>query len=279
VAQILYSERQIDLIRKAAQVVAECHRITQKMCVVDATTREIDQAIAAHIKSRNGTSPFLNYRLPGKIPFPNTVCSSVNDVVVHGVADDVPLKSGDLVSIDVGVRLNGYIGDSAWTFVVGETDEVGRRLMKCGRDALYAGIAAMKPGGILAEVSRTIQKVIEAEKFAVVRDYVGHGVGLSLHEEPQVPNYVQPGALIPGFRKILQPGMVLAIEPMVNEGTEKVISDAKLWPVHTADGGRSVHFEHTVAVMKDRVEILTAWDESLPAKRPLRNAAGDFLEG
>ncbi len=255
--QNLYSERQIALIRESGRVVAECLEIIRKMIAPGVTTREIDRAVAEHIAKSGGRSPFMGYQFPGKSPFPASVCASVNDVVVHGLPDDMKLKQGDLVSIDVGVMKNGYIGDSAWTFAVGEPDEAARKLLAAGEEALYAGINIMRPKGVLGEVSRAIQNVVEGRGYSVVREYVGHGVGQSLHEEPQVPNYVQPRALLPGFRTILKPGMVLAIEPMVNEGSAAVVSVAGQWPVRTSDGGRSVHFEHTVAVLNDRIEILT----------------------
>jgi methionyl aminopeptidase len=253
----LYSERQIGLIRESGRIVAECLELVRTNIRAGTTTRELDRLVAEHIRKRGGTSPFFGYELPGKIPFPAAVCASVNDVVVHGLPDDVKLKEGDLVSIDVGVMKDGYIGDSAWTFAVGEIDEKAKKLMAAGEEALYAGIGAMKPKGKLDDVSRTIQKIVEGRGYSVVRDYVGHGVGQSLHEDPQVPNYVQLGAMLPVLRTTLKPGMVLAVEPMVNEGTEKVVSVGGTWPVKTADGGRSVHFEHTVAIFNDRIEILT----------------------
>lgn len=255
----LYSPRQIDIIRESGRVVAECLELVKKNLAPGATTYDIDRIVTEHIKKRGGTSPFYGYEFPGKSPFPASVCASVNDVVVHGVPDKVPLKNGDLVSIDVGVMKDGYIGDSAWTFPVGEPDAAAKKLLTAGEEALYAGMAAMRPKGKLSEVSRSIQTLVESRGYSVVRDYVGHGVGLSLHEEPQVPNYVQAGSSLLSMLRdtTLKAGMVLAVEPMVNEGTAQVVSVAGTWPVKTADGGRSVHFEHTIAVTKDGIEILT----------------------
>lgn len=265
-AVILYSQRQIDLIRESSRVVAECHHLIREMIEPGVTTRQIDQAVAAHIRKRGGTSPFYRYELPGKVSFPAWICASVNDVVVHGVPDDVPLRKGDLVSIDVGVRKDGYIGDSAWTYAVGAIDADAQKLMRIGEESLYKGISAMKPRGKLVDVSRAIQTHVEKNGFSVVREYVGHGVGQSLHEEPQVPNYVQTGQMIPFFREVLKPGMSLAVEPMVNEGSPQVESVEGEWLVRTADGGRSVHFEHTVVVHSDRIEILTDQSKvALPA--------------
>lgn len=255
-AQRLYSERQVKLIREAGRVVAECLQLIGQAVKPGATTRQIEKLAAEHIARRGGTSPFLGYQFPGKVPFPACICTSVNDVVVHGLPDDVPFREGDLISCDVGVCKDGYIGDAAWTFAVGEADEAAKRLLKAGEDALFAGIRAARPKGKLDEVSRAVQEVVEGRGFSVVRDYVGHGVGQSLHEDPQVPNYVQAGAL-PLFRPALKPGMVIALEPMVNEKAAEVVSLPGEWPVRTCDGGRSVHFEHTIAILADRVEILT----------------------
>jgi methionyl aminopeptidase len=261
-AQIPYSPRQLEMIHEACRMVAECHVLVRGMCVPGQTTRKIDQAVGEYLLGHNATSPFYHYQLPGKVPFPATICTSLNDVVVHGVPDEQPLVEGDLISIDIGIRKNGYIGDSAWTYPVGRVDEEAERLLRIGEESLYAGIRAMRPRGILAEASRAIQQHIEKHGFSVVREYVGHGVGRALHEEPQIPNYVHKEDFHPARAKVLRPGMCLAIEPMVNAGGPKVISSDTGWPVRTADGSRSVHFEHTVAVLDDRIEILTLkpWD-------------------
>ena len=253
----LYSERQITLIRAAGRVVAECLDLIRQMIAPGITTRQIDHVVAAHIKKHGGVSPFLGYQFPGKVPFPGSVCASINDVVVHGIPNDAPLKEGDLISIDTGACIEGYIGDAAWTFSVGEPDVKTKKLLQAGEDALYAGIAAAKPRGKLDDVSCAIQTLVEDRGYSVVREYVGHGVGQSLHEEPQVPNYVTKSAILPIFRPTLKPGMVIAIEPMVNEGAAAVITNDGQWPVRTADGSRSVHFEHTIAVLNDSIEILT----------------------
>jgi len=257
VAQNLYSERQVALIRESGRIVAHCLKMIGELVAPGVTTRQIDRLVADQLVKAGGRSPFKGYQFPGKTPFPASICASVNDVVVHGLPDDTPLKEGDLVSIDIGCIKDGYIGDSAWTFCAGKPDAKAQKLMAAGEEALYAGIAAMRPKGKLGELSKAIQTLVEGRGFSVVREYVGHGVGQSLHEEPQVPNYVTLKDLVPLLGKTLQPGMVLAVEPMVNEGTQDVDSVAGTWPVRTKDGGRSVHFEHTVAVLKDRVEILT----------------------
>jgi len=257
VAQNLYSERQVNLIRESGRVVAQCLKLIGEMVAPGVTTRQIDRLVAEQLLKAGAKSPFKGYQFPGKTPFPASICASVNDVVVHGLPDDKPLKEGDLVSIDIGCIKEGYIGDSAWTFCVGTPDAEAKKLMAAGEEALYAGIKAMKPRGKLGELSKAIQTLVEGRGFSVVREYVGHGVGQSLHEEPQVPNYVSVKDMLPLLGKTLQPGMVLAVEPMVNERGPDVVSVAGQWPVRTKDGGRSVHFEHTVAVLSDRIEILT----------------------
>jgi methionyl aminopeptidase len=256
-AQILYSPRQIALVRAAGKIVAETLQKIREAVKPGATTRLLEKVARDYITACGGRSPFLGYKFPGKAPFPAFICTSVNDVVVHGVPDDMGLEEGDLVSIDLGCIKDGYIGDAAWTFCVGQPDERAKRLMAAGEEALYAGIGAMHTRGKLGELSKAIQDAVEKHGFSVVKEYVGHGVGQQLHEEPQVPNYLEPGALLPIIGKTLRAGMVMAVEPMVNEGGPNVVSVPGTWPVKTADGGRSVHFEHTVAVMEDHIEILT----------------------
>lgn len=255
--QNLYSERQIAMIRQAGRITAECLAAVKALAVVGSCTRAMDEAVGAVIKKYSAKSPFLNYAFPGKRPFPANLCASVNDCVVHGVPDDKPLKEGDIVSIDCGVQLNGYIGDSAWTFAIGEPDPAGKRLLIAGEEALMCGIEACKPRGKIEDISRAVQNFVEGRGYSVVRDFVGHGVGMSLHEEPQVPNYIDAKQQAINMNKTLKPGMVIAIEPMVNEGKFDVTSVEGTWPVKTLDGSRSVHFEHTVAILNDRIEILT----------------------
>lgn len=253
---IIYSARQIGLIRAAGRIVAECLDIARKAIVPGATTRQIDSLISDHIAMRGCRSPFKGYEIRGKPPFPASICASVNDVVVHGLPDDVPLRGGDLVSIDIGVSKDGYIGDSAWTFPVDEPDEAGRRLLEAGEGALGFGMGLMRAGRPLADVARAVQAFSEARGFSLVREFVGHGVGQELHESPQVRNYLEAKDWL-GHRVALKPGMVLAIEPMVNERGAAVAMAEPDWPVRTADGGRSVHFEHTVAITDDGIEVLT----------------------
>jgi methionyl aminopeptidase len=254
---LLKSRKQLELIREAGRVVAECLKIAGEMAEPGATTLAMDRAVEAHIRRRGGIPAFKGYRMSGKAPFPASICASRNDVVVHGIPDDEPLREGDIISVDVGVRKDGVYGDAAWTFPVGDISPAVRRLLAVGEEALLAGIAAVKPGGYVHDISGAIQAVAEAAGYSVVRDFVGHGIGVNLHEEPQVPNYVSIRDRMPGRRFTLQAGLVIAIEPMVNAGGYEVFSKDAEWPVRTRDGSLSVHFEHTVAVVEDGAEIMS----------------------
>ena len=211
------------------------------------TTRELDQVAEDYILLKGARPAFKGYR-----GFPATLCISINDEVVHGIPGQRRLKQGDIVSLDVGVNYLGYFGDAAITFPVGEVDPEAKRLLEVTEKALYIGIEKAKVGNRLFDISYAIQSWVESHGFSVVRDFVGHGIGRELHEEPQIPNFGVPHQ---GPR--LGKGMVLALEPMVNEGTYevRVLSDG--WTVVTVDGKRSAHFEHTIAITEDGAEILS----------------------
>jgi methionyl aminopeptidase len=214
------------------------------------TTRQVDEFAAAQIKARGAKSAFLGYR-----KYPRYVCISVNDEVVHGLGGARELHLGDIVSVDVGVSRNGFIGDNAKTFAVGGCGVAAQRLLDVTEQALYLGIAAAKPGNRVTDISRAVQDFVENNGYSVVREFVGHGVGRSMHEEPQIPNFVD--------RKMndkLRAGMTIAIEPMVNAGRHevKILKDG--WTVVTQDGSLSAHFEHTILVTDGEPEILT-WPE------------------
>jgi methionyl aminopeptidase len=219
------------------------------------TTKEIDLFAASRIKSHGGKSAFLGYR-----KYPCQICISVNEQVVHGLAGPRRVEFGDIVSLDVGVLYNGYIGDTARTVAVGGCGVAAQRLMDVTEKALFEGIAQAVPGKRVVDISRAIQNYVESNGFSVVREFVGHGVGRTMHEEPQVPNF-DDGKSSPKLR----PGMTLAIEPMVNAGTPgvKILNDD--WTVVTQDGSLSAHFEHTVLVTEAEPEILT-WPERMPSK-------------
>jgi methionyl aminopeptidase len=219
------------------------------------TTRQVDEFAAERIAAHGAKSAFLGYR-----QYPCHTCLSVNEEVVHGLAGDRELKFGDIVSIDVGVRHNGFIGDNARTVAVGGCGVLAQQLMDVTERSLYLGIAAAVSGNRVGDISRAVQNYVESNGFSVVREFVGHGVGRSMHEEPQVPNFVDRN-----MNDRLRPGMTIAIEPMVNTGRPevKILKDG--WTVVTQDGSLSAHFEHTVLITDGEPEILT-WPEKTPSK-------------
>lgn len=214
------------------------------------TTGELDRAADDAIRKRGARSAFLGYR-----DFPGQTCISVNDEVVHGIGGLRRLQFGDIVSLDVGVLFRGFVGDTAATYPVGGCDPAAQQLMDVTREALRLGIAAARGGNVVADISRAVQQYVEAAGFSVVREFVGHGVGRSVHEEPQVPNFVEGRGRSPR----LQPGMTIAIEPMVNAGTFRVMTAADRWTIVTQDGKPSAHFEYTVLVGKSKAEVLTVY--------------------
>jgi methionyl aminopeptidase len=244
---IIKSLREIEQLKKSNAIVAEVFQKLTKMIAPGIATQDLDQIAEEIIFSRGAIPAFKGYR-----GFPKTLCISINEEVVHGIPNERRLKEGDIVSLDVGVNLNGYYGDAAITLPVGKVDEAAQRLLEATEKALYIGIKKAKIGNRLFDISYAIQAWVESQGFSVVRDFVGHGIGKSLHEEPQIPNFGTPHH---GPR--LEKGMVFALEPMVNEGTYevKVLSDG--WTVVTADGKRSAHFEHTIAITNGGAEILS----------------------
>ena len=219
-------------------MVASTLQLMRREVRAGVTTSELDRLAEEFIRSQGGRPSFKGYR-----GFPASICSSVNDQVVHGIPGPRELKDGDIVGIDVGVELEGYHGDAAWTFPVGEVSDEAKRLLQVTREALAMGIAQARPGGRIGDISHAVQSHVEAAGFSVVRELVGHGIGREMHEEPQVPNYGPPGR---GPR--LMVGQVLAIEPMVNIGGAEVVTGSDGWTIATRDGSLSAHFEHTVAV-------------------------------
>lgn len=213
------------------------------------TTIKLDALARQYIQKSGARPAFLGYH-----GFPATICTSLNEEVVHGIPGLRRLKAGDIISIDVGVFYKGYYGDAAATFPVGEVSPLAKRLLEVTRESLYKGIEKAYPGNRLYDISAAIQTYVESRGFSVVRSYVGHGIGSEMHEEPQVPNYG-----LPGKGPLLEAGMVLAIEPMVNAGTWEVETLSDDWTVVTKDRNLSAHFEHTVAIMQDGPEILTSF--------------------
>jgi len=246
----LKTPAEIEAIRRAGVIIGRLFEVLPEHIRPGTTTAAIDRFVEDFIRSHEGATPAFK----GLYGFPASSCISVNEEVVHGIPTPTRVvKEGDLVSVDVGVKLDGWYADSARTFGVGEIDENARRLLEVTERALYEGIAQAVPGNRLGDIGHAIQSTAEAAGFGGVRDLVGHGVGRAPHEEPQVPNWGRPGR---GLR--LTPGLVLAIEPMINEGTEEVRTLADRWTVVTLDGKRSAHFEHTVAISESGPMILTA---------------------
>jgi methionyl aminopeptidase len=242
------SSEQIALMRRAGKVVAEMHECCARAARPGATTLEID-AVARDVLDRRGArSNFLNYH-----GFPAVICTSPNQVIVHGIPDDTTLHEGDIISLDCGAIIEGWHADAAITVPVGEIDEDSRKLIDVTRQSLAAAIEQVRTGKTLGDIGTSVQTVAEGAGFSVVREYVGHGIGTAMHEEPQVPNYA--GA--PGRRYKLREGLVLAIEPMVNAGGPQTRTLDDGWTVVTADGSRSAHFEHTIALTGDGPEVLT----------------------
>ncbi len=244
---IIKSVREIEQLKRSNAIVAEVFEKLRGMILPGVTTKELDQVAEDYIRSKGARPAFKGYR-----GFPASLCTSVNEEVVHGIPGQRQLKEGDIIGLDVGVNYQGYFGDAAITFPVGEVDAEAKRLLEVTEKALYIGIEEAKAGNRLFDISYAIQRWVESHGFSVVRDFVGHGIGKELHEDPQVPNFGTPHQ---GPR--LEKGMVFSLEPMVNAGTYevRVLSDG--WTVVTADGKRSAHFEHTIAITDGGVKILS----------------------
>ncbi|WP_456443213.1 type I methionyl aminopeptidase [Caldithrix abyssi] len=243
----LKSEEQIAAIRKSNEIVAEALAFIEKFIEPGVETRMLDREIENFILKKKARPAFK-----GLYGFPAASCISVNDVVVHGVPGKYRLKDGDIVGIDIGVELNGYYGDAAYTFLVGNVKDEVRRLCRITQESLYKGIEQARVGNTVGDISAAIQEYVEKHGYSVVREFVGHGVGIKPHEDPQVPNYGRRGS---GMK--LKHGMVLAIEPMINMGTHNVYVEKDQWTVRTADGKPSAHYEHSVAILNDGAVILS----------------------
>ena len=252
---ILKSERDLEAMRPACAVASTVLNEIAAFIQPGVTTLQVDEFAAERMKHHGARSAFLGYR-----KYPCQTCLSVNDEVVHGLAGPRLLRFGDIVSVDVGVMYHGFIGDTAKTVAVGGCGVPAQRLMDVTERALYEGIAQAVPGNRVTDISRAVQNYVEGNGFGVVREFVGHGVGRSMHEEPQVPNFVDPKS-----NQKLRPGMTLAIEPMVSAGRPevKILKDG--WTVVTQDGSLSAHFEHTVLITEGEPEILTC-PERMPSK-------------
>jgi len=247
---VLKTEREIGLLREAGGIAAEPLAWAGRNAVPGRTTAELDAGVEEIIRSRGASPEFKGYH-----GFPASICASINDEIVHGIPGGRELKEGDVISIDVGTRFMDFVGDTACTFAVGRIDRAAKELLDATEAALEAGIKAARAGGKLSEIARAIQTLAESCGYSLVRDYAGHGVGRQMHEEPQVPNYVDENLLRNDVT--LEPGLVLAIEPMLCTGSGKTRVAKDRWTVLTSDGGLAAHFEHSIAVRSDGVEILT----------------------
>ena len=240
---------QIDEMAEAGRIQARCVRMLRSKARPGVTTKELDEAAEKFIRSQGAVPSFKGYR-----GFPGSICTSPNSMVVHGIPGPYELRRGDILSIDVGVTYGGWVADAAVTIPIGEAPEGAEPLLATTRDALFVGIAEAKPGNHLSDISHAIQERVERDGLAVIRSLVGHGVGRDMHEDPQIPNFGDPGK-----GPTLERGMVLAIEPMVNAGGPEIRMGSDGWAVYSADDSLAAHFEFTVAVTEDGPRILTPW--------------------
>ena len=241
------TEEEIELLKLSNRLVSAAEAELVSMLLPGTKTIDLDKRAEEFIRDNGGVPGFLNYH-----GFPNTLCISVNDAVVHGIPNDYELKDGDIISVDCGVYMNGFHGDSAYTFAVGEISEEKKKLLQITKESLYKGIEAAVSGNRVGDIGYAVQKHAEDAGFSVVRELVGHGVGRNLHERPEVPNYGRRGR---GVK--LKEGMCIAIEPMINAGAKEVMQETDGWTIRTQDGKPSAHFEHSIAIRKGKAELLS----------------------
>jgi methionyl aminopeptidase len=267
---VIKSQRELELMRAAGRVNALALRAAAALVRPGVTTAEIDQAAVEVLRQHDARPAFLG--VPGAYPYPATTTISINDELVHGIPGDRALREGDIVSIDCGAIVGGFVGDSALTLAVGQVSAEARRLIEVTRRALFVGIEQMRPGRRTGDVGAAIQAYVEAQGYNVVREYTGHGVGQRMHEDPQVPNYGTPGRGL-----ALRPGMTIALEPMVMSGSPETRVLADQWTVASADGALTAHYEHTVAVTPEGPWVLTTLDPELDGEGPAEY--NDFFVG
>lgn len=241
------SKREIELLKIAGNIVYQTHQYLKPYIKEGITTKELDKLAEDFIRSKDATPSFKGYE-----GFPSTLCTSINSEVVHGFPSDRKLKNGDIISIDIGACYKGYHGDSAWTYTVGEVDEKTKQLLEDTEKSLFVGLAQVKPGNRIGDIGYAIEQYAHKHNLGVVKELCGHGVGTSVHEDPEVPNYG-----IPNTGPRLKEGMVIAVEPMLTLGKPAVFVHENNWTVDTMDSSLSAHFEHTVVVTKDGYQILT----------------------
>jgi len=253
----LKTEDEIELMRQANQLVGRTLGELAKHIKPGVTTLQLDKIADEFIRDNGAVPTFKGFPNPYGGPFPASICTSVNDVVVHGVPNaETVLKEGDIISVDCGTLLNGFNGDSAYTFCVGEVSEEVRKLLKTTKESLYLGIENAVAGKHLGDISSAVQEHCEAQKYGIVRELTGHGIGREMHEDPQVPNYGRRGNGV-----MLKAGMCIAIEPMITMGDRAIWLDKDRWTIRTRDGKPAAHFEHTIVVRKGKAEILSSFEE------------------
>ncbi len=266
----LKSPRDVDGLRKSADLVGQAHTEVARRIRPGVTTVELDRVAEEIIRDHGARPAFKGYTSPGVDPFPATLCISVNDVVVHGMPSDYALQEGDIVTVDCGAELDGYFGDFAYTYGVGEISEKRAALLTATKQSLYEGIRYGIEGNRIGDLGHAVQSYCESRGYGVVRALVGHGIGRSMHEDPQVPNFGRRGT-----GKKLRAGMTLCIEPMITGGTEQVVVDADGWTVRTADGESAAHYEHMVLINRGEPTVLSSF-ESIEA---VLAEAGMFVPG
>jgi methionyl aminopeptidase len=247
---ILKTDEEIEFMREANRLVGMTLGELSKHIKPGITTLELDRIAEEFIRDHGAIPTFLGYG-----GFPNSICTSVNDHIVHGIPNNIPLKDGDIISVDCGTKLRGFCGDSAYTFCVGEVDEKVKDLLRVTKESLYKGIESAKAEGRIGDIGSTIQEYCEKRGYSVVRELVGHGIGREMHEAPEVPNYGRRGT---GPK--ISNGMCIAIEPMINMGGKKVVFESDGWTVRTKDRKPSAHFEHTIAIRNGKADILSTFE-------------------
>lgn len=252
----LKTEDEIELLRQANLLVGRTLGEIAKVIAPGVTTKQLDKLAEEYIRDNGAEPTFKGFPNPYGAPFPASICTSVNDTVVHGIPNDEPLKEGDIVSVDCGTLLNGFNGDSCYTFCVGEVADDVRQLLRTTKESLYLAIDQAIVGHRLGDVSAAVQDHCEKHGYGIVREFVGHGIGKEMHEDPMVPNYGRRGNGI-----MLKNGLCIAIEPMITMGSQEVYMDADRWTIKTKDGKPAAHYEHTIAIHHGKAEIMSSFEE------------------
>lgn len=252
----LKTDEEVELLRKANLLVGKTLAELARAIKPGVTTKQLDALADTFIRDHGAVPTFKGFPNPYGSPFPASICTSVNHQVIHGIPNDTPLRDGDIISIDCGTRLDGYCGDSCYTFAVGEITEEAHNLLATTKEALYKGIEQAVVGRRLGDISYAIQSHCESRGYGVVREFVGHGIGREMHEDPQVPNFGKRGN-----GKLLKSGLCIAIEPMITQGTKEIYMQQDRWGIVTRDNKLSAHFEHTICVRKQQADILSSFDE------------------